>query len=97
MLEVHEEETDARGFDEGKPTERDEERRLGDAEVNDADLEDREDEENAEDRLTHAEFSAMFADPRKLGSDGQVAAEAQSEVSGYFRFYFQRGQPAQPF
>ena len=54
-------------------------------------------EENAEDRLTHAEFSAMFADPRKLGSDGQVAAEAQSEVSGYFRFYFQRGQPAQPF
>lgn len=54
-------------------------------------------EENAEDRLTDAEFSAVFADPRRLGSDAQANAEVQSNVSGYFRFYFQRGQPAQPF
>jgi hypothetical protein len=54
-------------------------------------------EEDAEDRLTDAEFTAVFADPRELGSDGLVPAEAQSTVSGYFRFYFQRGQPAQPF
>jgi hypothetical protein len=54
-------------------------------------------EENAEDRLTDAVFSGIFADPRKLGSDGQVPAELQSPVSGHFRFYFQRGQPAQPF
>lgn len=54
-------------------------------------------EESAEDRLTDAEFTAVFADPRELGSDGLVPAESQSTVSGYFRFYFQRGQPAQPF
>jgi hypothetical protein len=54
-------------------------------------------EENAEERLTDAEFSAVFADPRRMGSDPQANAELQSQVNGHFRFYFQRGQPAQPF
>jgi hypothetical protein len=58
-------------------------------------------EGDAEDRLTHAEFSANFADPRKaIPSDSerlQFPPEVESQVSGFFRFYFQRGQPAQRF
>ncbi|HEY3233205.1 MAG TPA: hypothetical protein VGJ84_00720 [Polyangiaceae bacterium] len=47
-------------------------------------------EPNADDRLTEANFSADFTDPRD-------SSGATSQVTGYFRFYFQRGQPAQPF
>lgn len=53
-------------------------------------------EDEADERLTEARFNATFADPRILaGTD--VPATAQSQVEGYFRFFYQRGQPAQPF
>jgi hypothetical protein len=53
-------------------------------------------EDEADERLTEARFDAIFADPRNLfGTD--VPANAQSQVRGYFRFFYQRGQPAQPF
>jgi hypothetical protein len=53
-------------------------------------------EDEADKRLTEARFDAQFADPRNLvGTD--VPANAQSHVRGYFRFFYQRGQPAQPF
>jgi hypothetical protein len=51
-----------------------------------------------EQRLTDAKFdNVQFADPRDAGSDGTFAASVVSPVNGWFRFYFQRGQPAQPF
>lgn len=54
-------------------------------------------EDNADDRRTEATFEAVFADPRDLDSDGTIPAEKVSVVSGSFRFFFQRGPPAQPF
>ena len=48
----------------------------------------------AEDRLTHATFSADFTDPRL---DPQENPNVVSRVEGEFEFYFERGQPAQPF
>lgn len=54
-------------------------------------------EGDADDRLTEAEFSATFADPRHVLPNGQVDPERTSLVTGWFRFFFQRGQPAQPF
>lgn len=54
-------------------------------------------ESNADDRLTEARFSAFFADPRHTLPNGDVDPERTSLVTGWFRFYFQRGQPAQPF
>jgi hypothetical protein len=53
-------------------------------------------ESDADERLTEARFNATFADPRNLvGTD--VDPNARSQVTGYFRFFYQRGQPAQPF
>jgi hypothetical protein len=54
-------------------------------------------ESEAAERLTDANFEATFADPRELTADGSVDAATTSLVSGHFRFFFQRGQPAQPF
>jgi hypothetical protein len=54
-------------------------------------------EHDGSDRLTDATFEAWFADPRKAAPDGSYAAGLESEVKGRFRFFFQRGQPAQPF
>lgn len=54
-------------------------------------------ESDAAKRLTDADFAVTVADPRNLSPDGTVADEAKSLLSGFFRFYFQRGQPAQPF
>lgn len=51
-------------------------------------------ESRAEDRLTQASFSAVFADPRL---DRVGDSEFASVVEGAFEFYFERGQPAQPF
>jgi hypothetical protein len=49
-------------------------------------------------RLTQAKFEDVeFADPRDANTDGTYNPETVSRVSGWFRFYFQRGQPAQPF
>ena len=54
-------------------------------------------EDNADDRLTEAAFSATFADPRHILPSGDIDPGRTSQVTGSFRFYFQRGQPAQPF
>lgn len=44
----------------------------------------------ADARLTEASFNAEFGDPRTPDAP-------TSQVAGYVRFFFQRGQPAQPF
>lgn len=54
-------------------------------------------EENADARLTEAEFTATFADPRELTPGDPPDPALVSTVTGSFRFFFQRGQPAQPF
>lgn len=62
-------------------------------------------ENNADARLTEAHFEAIVADPREgiLGTDAAGATtitypkDRTSTVRGDFRFFFQRGQPAQPF
>jgi hypothetical protein len=54
-------------------------------------------ETDASERLTEARFAARFADPRDQSVDGVFPAGRVSDVEGGFRFYFQRGQPAQPF
>lgn len=54
-------------------------------------------EENSEKRLTNATFKAKFADPRDLVDAEDPAAVTSEDVDGHFNFYFQRGQPAQPF
>jgi hypothetical protein len=53
-------------------------------------------ESSSEDRLTDATFDAYFADPREL-VDTDDPASVTSHVTGNFRFFFQRGQPSQPF
>ncbi len=57
------------------------------------------DEASSEKRLTDATFSASFADPRELAdvTDAQTRMDLTSIVTGHFRFFFQRGQPSQPF
>lgn len=56
-------------------------------------------EGSSENRLTDATFTASFADPRELAlaADAPAAAALTSTVTGNFRFFFQRGQPSQPF
>lgn len=53
-------------------------------------------EEDSERRLTDASFTATFADPRDL-VDATDPAAVSSQIEGNFHFFFQRGQPAQPF
>ena len=54
-------------------------------------------EDDAEDRLTDAEFSVEVTDPRNVLADGSYPEGTVSQLEGDFHFYFQRGQPAQPF
>ena len=54
-------------------------------------------EESSDKRLTDATFDATFADPRQLVGAAGDDPNLKSRVTGYFRFFFQRGQPAQPF
>ncbi len=55
-------------------------------------------ETNSDNRLTYAHFDdIVFADPRDMSPDYTFKAEVTSHVKGWFKFYFQRGQPAQPF
>ncbi len=50
------------------------------------------------DRLTtDATFEAEMADPRERLPDGTFPAGAVSHLSGWFRFVFRVGKPAQPF
>lgn len=56
-------------------------------------------ETDAEKKLTDAEFADItVADPRdEPPGGGAIPAERTSHLRGWFRFYFQRGQPGQPF
>jgi hypothetical protein len=57
-----------------------------------------ENESNAEKRLTDAQFDFYFADPREICPGGVgPPPPCRGHLVGYFRFYFERGQPAQPF
>lgn len=57
------------------------------------------DEKDAAEKLTSGRFDIMVGDPRDAVKDdaGNYSVPNQSHVTGYFRFFFQRGQPAQPF
>lgn len=56
-------------------------------------------EEDADDRLTEAYLTnVLVGDPREQPPEGgPIPAEKLSRLDGWFRFYFERGQPAQPF
>ncbi len=57
-------------------------------------------EADAAEKYTDAEFSVWMGDPRDApaGSPADaIPTDAQSHVTGFFRFYFERGQPGQPF
>jgi hypothetical protein len=60
-------------------------------------------EPSAADKLTYvSQFEVTIGDPRDapegsvIGPD-TIPAEYTSKLTGYFRFYFERGKPAQPF
>jgi len=56
------------------------------------------DESNASERLTDADFDFYFADPRKICPGGLgPPPRCEGHLQGTFKFYFQRGRPAQPF
>lgn len=57
-------------------------------------------EKSAEDKLTKATFRVQMGDLRDvpLGQyPRDIPADKQSTVEGYFNFYYERGQPGQPF
>ncbi len=55
-------------------------------------------ETNSDARLTYAQFDDIqFADPRDMLTDYTFSEDVTSHIMGWFKFYFQRGQPAQPF
>ena len=57
-----------------------------------------ENESDAAKRLTDATFDFYLADPREICSGGLgPPPPCRGHLSGNFRFYFQRGRPAQPF
>jgi hypothetical protein len=66
------------------------------------------DEKNAAEKLTETEdvgglggFDVMLVDPRDIPAPGdtveQIPEENQTHLNGSFSFYFERGQPGQPF
>jgi len=58
-----------------------------------------ENERTGSDKLTDATFDVMVGDPRDAPLTGEDAGIVpnQSHLQGRFRFFFERGQPAQPF
>lgn len=58
-----------------------------------------ENERTGADKLTDATFDVMVGDPRDapLTGDDAGIVPNQSRLRGSFRFFFERGQPAQPF
>jgi len=56
-------------------------------------------EKDGSERLTEASFEVDFGNPCDIPPEGFGEADPEliSKVTGYFKFYFQRGQPAQPF
>jgi hypothetical protein len=56
------------------------------------------DESNAKQRLTEATFELFLADPREICPGGLgPPPRCRGHLTGHFKFYFQRGRPAQPF
>jgi hypothetical protein len=56
------------------------------------------DESNASQRLTQADFEFYIADPSDICSGGLgPPPRCEGHLKGSFKFYFQRGRPAQPF
>jgi hypothetical protein len=56
------------------------------------------DEADAAKRLSEASFNFYFADPREMCSGGLGAPPpCRGHLAGNFKFYFERGRPAQPF
>jgi hypothetical protein len=56
------------------------------------------DESNAAERLTEASFDVYLADPREICPGGLgPPPPCRGHLNGNFKFYFQRGRPAQPF
>jgi hypothetical protein len=61
-------------------------------------FDDNPDESSAEQRLTQATFDLYLADPRSVAPGGLGPPPmCQAHIQGSFSFYFQRGQPGQPF
>jgi hypothetical protein len=55
-------------------------------------------EANAKQRLTDADFELYFADPREICPGGLgPPPRCRAYLKGTFKFYFERGRPAQPF
>ncbi len=55
-------------------------------------------ESNADERLTAAVFDVEVGDPRdQPAGGGEIPSEKLSRLTGWFRFYFERGKPGQPF
>ena len=55
-------------------------------------------ETNAQQRLSDAQFDLDFADPREVCPGGLgPPPRCRGHLTGYFRFDFENGQPAQPF
>jgi len=55
-------------------------------------------ETNAKERLTDADFELFFADPREICPGGLgPPPRCRAYLKGSFKFYFERGRPAQPF
>jgi hypothetical protein len=55
-------------------------------------------ESDAQKRLTDARFDFYLADPREICPGGiGPPPRCRGHLTGQFRFYFQRGRPAQPF
>jgi len=56
------------------------------------------DESNASQRLTQADFEFYIADPSEICPGGLgPPPRCRGHLKGSFKFYFQRGRPAQPF
>ena len=56
------------------------------------------DETDAAERLTEGTFDIVLTDPRTVCPGGVGPAPAcQGHLTGNFKFYFERGRPAQPF
>jgi hypothetical protein len=56
-------------------------------------------EDDAANKLIEGDFDIMVGDPQEIIADGpdRGTVPNQSELTGRFRFFFERGQPAQPF
>jgi hypothetical protein len=56
------------------------------------------DEPSAQERLTEATFDVVLVDPRDVCPGGLGAPpRCRGHLTGNFKFYFERGRPAQPF